>query len=169
MFPLGERKNLASLASAGEATVSVRAMLRRRERRMGRYYTRRAAIRTPGIPADASTAAVVAAAYARRPVNERSSARKRLASRYERGSRRCSRMTAHNRTVDPEAQRHARLGPAFPAAMAEVGAVVEQDLRRCSRRQRQEPRGSVCLYPACSTLALLAYTPKSRRSRRISF
>src|SRR5262245_46617018 len=35
MFPLGERKNLASLASAGEATVTVRAMLRRRERTWG--------------------------------------------------------------------------------------------------------------------------------------
>src|SRR5262245_5760343 len=74
MFPLGERKNLASLASAGEATVSVTAMLRRRERRMGPYYTRRAAIHTPGIPADASTAAVAAAVYARRSVNERRSA-----------------------------------------------------------------------------------------------
>src|SRR5262245_57745639 len=73
MFPLGERKNLASLASAGETTVSVTAMLGRRERRMGRYYTRRAAIHTPGSPADASTAAVAAAVYARRSVNERRS------------------------------------------------------------------------------------------------
>src|SRR5262245_13371015 len=61
MFPLGERKNLASLASAGEATVSVRAMLRRRERRMGRYYTRRAAVHTPGILADASTRPIIKA------------------------------------------------------------------------------------------------------------
>src|SRR5262245_21559593 len=40
MFPLGEWNHL-TLASAGEATASVRAMLRRRERRMGRYYARR--------------------------------------------------------------------------------------------------------------------------------